>query len=381
MPKVSGREAVVGAFVVLALIVLAVGVMAVGGESKLFARKVTYRALFPSTDGLIEGSPVKMGGVQIGTITGLRLPTDPGATGVEVAIGVERAYASRVREGTEASLKFLQYLSGEKYVELSPGDPDRKPFEEGDLLPVQEGSRIFEQGEDIADNLNAITVSLREILEPLQRGEGLLGQALKNPEFGKESLTALQGTLKNMEAISGQVRGGRGFAGRLINDPALGGRVDDLAKAIESLSALLQSLTRGEGAAGDLFEKNGDSEQAIAELKEAAASLHRTALRLESKDGLVGKLLNDEEYSNQVASKLRDTVANLADITGKINRGEGSLGALVNDRTLYDGAEDVIAGVNDSKFARWMLRHYQKKGIEAPPPPAPSALPAPSPSP
>jgi phospholipid/cholesterol/gamma-HCH transport system substrate-binding protein len=369
MPKTSGREAVVGAFLVLALIVLAVAVMAVGGESRLFARKVSYRALFPSTDGLIDGSPVKMGGVQVGTVTGLRLPTDPGARGIEVEISVERAYASRVREGSEVALKFLQYLSGEKFVELTPGDPDRRPFEEG--------SRIFEQGEDIADNLNAITVSLREILEPLQRGEGLLGQALKNPEFGKESLTALQGTLKNLEQISAEVKGGQGFAGRLINDPTLGGRVDDLAKAIESFSALLQSLTRGEGAAGDLFEKNGDSEQAIAELKEAAASLRRTAVRLESKDGLIGKLLNDEAYSNQVASKLEESVANIAAITGKINRGEGTLGALVNDRTLYDGAEDVMAGVNDSKFARWMLRHYQKKGIEAPPPPAPSPSPSP----
>jgi hypothetical protein len=45
----------------------------------------------------------------------------------------------------------------------------------------------------------------------------------------------------------------------------------------------------------------------------------------------------------------------------------------VNDRTLYDSAEDVVAGVNDSKFALWMLRHYQKKGIEAPPPPPPAA--------
>jgi len=45
--------------------------------------------------------------------------------------------------------------------------------------------------------------------------------------------------------------------------------------------------------------------------------------------------------------------------------------------SLYDGAEDVMAGVNDSKFARWMLRHYQKKGIEAPPPPAPSPSPSP----
>ena len=93
--------------------------------------------------------------------------------------------------------------------------------------------------------------------------------------------------------------------------------------------------------------------------------------RLESTDGLVGKLLNDPAYSDAIASKLQETVTNLAEITRKINEGSGTLGALVNNRTLYDSAEDVFAGVNDSKFARWMLRHYQKKGIEAPPPPEP----------
>ena len=90
MPKVSSREATVGAFVALALIVFAVGVMAVGGESRLFSRKATYRAVFPSTDGLIVGSPVKMGGVQVGTVTQLKLPTDPGALGVEVSLGIQR---------------------------------------------------------------------------------------------------------------------------------------------------------------------------------------------------------------------------------------------------------------------------------------------------
>ena len=41
------------------------------------------------------------------------------------------------------------------------------------------------------------------------------------------------------------------------------------------------------------------------------------------------------------------------------------LGLLVNERTLHDGLEDVVAGVNDSKFARWLLRHYRKKGVQA----------------
>ena len=66
MPRSGSREATVGAFLALALIVLAVGIMAVGGESRFFSRKATYRAVFPSTDGLIAGSPVKMGGVQVG---------------------------------------------------------------------------------------------------------------------------------------------------------------------------------------------------------------------------------------------------------------------------------------------------------------------------
>ena len=85
MPRSTGREATVGAFLALALIILAFGIMAVGGESRLFSRKASYRVVFPSTDGLIVGSPVKMGGVQVGTVTYLKLPTDPGARGVEVS--------------------------------------------------------------------------------------------------------------------------------------------------------------------------------------------------------------------------------------------------------------------------------------------------------
>jgi phospholipid/cholesterol/gamma-HCH transport system substrate-binding protein len=370
MPRVGSREATVGTFVALALIIFAFGVLAVGGESRLLSRQATYRAVFPSTDGLIEGSPVKMGGVHIGTVTKLKLPTDPGAEGVEVSLGIRRVYASRVRQGSEASLKFLQYLSGEKYVEIAPGDPNQPAIEPGDLLPTARGSRIFEQSEDIADNLNAITISLKQILLPLQRGEGLLGQAIQNPEFGKEGMRKVDATLSNIEDITAHMKNGQGTVGRLLTDNALAGRLDDVGNAVRNLSAILDATARGEGGLGSLTMKGGDAEVAIADLKEASASLKRSAARLESKEGLVGKLLNDDAYGNQLAARFQETVDHLASITKKIDSGQGTLGALITDRTLYDSAEDVIAGVNDSKFARWMMRHYQKKGIEAPPPPA-----------
>jgi len=372
MPRTTSREATVGAFLALALIVLAVGIMAVGGESRLFSRKASYRVVFPSTDGLIVGSPVKMGGVQVGTVTRLKLPTDPGAQGVEVSLGVQRIYASRVRQGSEASQKFLQYLSGEKYVELTPGDPNQAAIPEGELLPSSKGSRLFEQSEDIADNLNAITIALKAILEPLQKGEGLLGQVIQNPEFGKQGMAKIESTVDNIREITQGIRDGRGTVGRLLTDEGLAVRLDDLGAAVKDLSTLLESMAKGEGAIGSLTKKGGDAEIAIADLQEAAGSLKRAAARLESKEGLFGKLLNDEAYSNQLAGGIQDAVTNLSAIAKKINEGQGTLGALVNDRTLYDSAEDVIAGVNDSKFARWMLRHYQKQGIEAPPPPPPA---------
>jgi phospholipid/cholesterol/gamma-HCH transport system substrate-binding protein len=371
MPRSSSREATVGAFLALALIVLAAGIMAVGGESRLFSRKASYRVVFTATDGLIVGSPVKMGGVQVGTVTHLKLPTDPGAQGVEVSLGVQRIYASRVRQGSEASQKFLQYLSGEKYVEVTPGDPNLPAIPEGELLPSSKGSRLFEQSEDIADNFNAITISLKAILEPLQKGEGLLGQVIQNPEFGKEGMAKIEATVDNIREITQRIRDGRGTVGRLITDDELADRLTELGTAVSDLSTFMDKLARGDGAIGSLTKPGGDAEVAIADFKAAAASLKRVSARLESTDGLFGKLINDDAYSSQVASNLQSAVTDLAAIAKKINEGKGTLGLLVNDRVLYDSAEDVFAGVNDSKFARWMLRHYQKQGIEAPPKPSP----------
>ena len=373
MPRATSREATVGAFLALALIVLAAGIMAVGGESRLFSRKATYRVVFPATDGLLVGSPVKMGGVQVGTVTYLKLPTDPGAQGVEVSLGVQRIYASRVRQGSEASQKFLQYLSGEKYVQLTPGDPNQPPIPEGELLPSAKGSRLFEQSEDIADNFNAITISLKAILEPLQKGEGLLGQVIQNPEFGREGMAKIEATFDNILEITQRIKDGRGTVGRLLTDDELAAHLNDLGTAVKDLSTFMDKLARGEGAIGSLTKPGGDAEVAIADFKAAAASLKRVTARLESTEGVFGKLLNDDAYSNQLAGNLQHAVADLAAIAKKINEGQGTLGALVNDRVLYDSAEDVIAGVNDSKFARWMLRHYQKQGIEAPPKPPPPA--------
>ena len=365
MPRRPARDLTVGVVAALALAVLAFAIMAVGGESRLFAPKTVYRVNFPQTEGLVVGSPVKLAGVEVGAVTDIHLPTDPAAVGIEVTIGVDRRYAARVREDSQAAQRILQLVSREKYVEITPGSPDAAPLPQGSVIPLLEETALLEQGQDIAQNLSEITLSLRQILAPLVRGEGLLGEMIHNPEFGKEGLAWLVGTFENLEALTGQLREGRGFVGRALYDEEFSSTIDDLSRGIESFASLMESLGGEDQSLGELLQKEGVVQQAMQDLRDAAASLKRTADRLESHEGLVGRLLNDPEYSRQLADDLQATVHNLAQITRKINEGEGTLGLLVNERTLHDGAEDVVAGVNDSKFARWLVRRYQKKGIKA----------------
>jgi phospholipid/cholesterol/gamma-HCH transport system substrate-binding protein len=187
---------------------------------------------------------------------------------------------------------------------------------------------------------------------------------ITDPEFGQDGLAALRGSLENLQMLTDDLLKGKGFVGRLLYDEEFSDKVDTLSDALDSLAAVLASVNLNEGGVGALLEEGGAGEQAIEDLRVAAASLRRVAERLDSEEGLLGRMLNDTEYSEGLAQDLRRIVSNLAEISEKINRGDGTVGALINDRAVADGLEDVVAGLSDSKFARWLVRRYQKKGIE-----------------
>ena len=365
--KKPSRDVAVGAMFALALIILAMTVMVLGDGSNVFRSQVHYFVVFPSVEGMGEGSPVKMRGVQIGSVTGIELSMDVTHEGIEVEIGVDANYRQRIRTDSKASLKILQLLSGEKYVEVSAGTPEANELPDGATIELGQDRELFSAAAAASENINDISVSLKNILSSLESGEGMLGQMISDPNFGKEGLEAFHGALENVEGLTHDLRAGKGFIGRLLKDEEFAGKIDSLGDAVDGLAKIVSRIDADEGAIGELLREDGSGKQAIKDLAEAAGSLKRVATSLESNRGLIGKLLNDEAYSEKLATDLQTLLANLAEVSTKINRGDGTLGALVNERTLHDGMEEVVAGVNDSKFGRWLMRHYQKKGIKASP--------------
>ena len=364
------REASVGFTLFAAGLVLMIGILAVGKESRLFSRKVEYWTSFPNVSGLAEGSPVKLVGVQVGTVSGVEFPSSLQERDIRVALSVDRAYAARIREGTQAHIKSLSYVSQERYIELTPGDPERPQLSPGTRIePGVSGiAELTEMGRGIADDVKDITSQLRELLIALNQGGGVLSEMIKNPEFGRDSLEGVQKTLDSVQRIASQLEKGQGLAGTLISDREYAHKqLSAIEESLGHLRAILGRIEAGQGAMGQMLVTGGKGDQALDNFVSATENLKSVTAQIKSGKGMAGRMLSDDASAKRILDNLDKTTKNLESITRKMDKGVGTVGGLINDPEVYQGLKDVVAGVRKSRMGKGMIHHYQKKGAQEAP--------------
>jgi phospholipid/cholesterol/gamma-HCH transport system substrate-binding protein len=361
----SSKEASVGFVIFIAGVVLIVAILAVGKESRFFTRKVEYWTEFPNVSGLAEGSPVQLVGVRVGTVGRVEFSPNLGDRQIRVVIFLDRAFSDRIREGTEALIKSLSYVSQERFIELTPGDPERPVLPPGSRIePGISGlAELTEMGRGIADDVKDITSQLRELLLALNKGGGILPEMIRNPDFGRDSLQGIHETVSSIQQITGRIEKGEGLAGQMLMNKEYAGRqMATLEASLDRLRDLLEKLDSGRGAAGQVLAEGGKGEQLLDNLLSATADLKEALAHIREGNGLAGRLIRDDEAARNILSSLEKTAGHLESITGKIDRGEGSVGALINDPEVYEGLRDVVAGVKKSRMGKGVIRHYQEKG-------------------
>ena len=367
MARKWARELSVGVVISVGLIVFAIAVLAITEESRLFYPKVSYWTRFDNTSGLATGSPVRLVGVQIGTVDEIEFPTDLKEFKIKVTFRVDRAFAPRIRRGTVAYLKSLTYLSQDKYVELTPGDPEQPQLEAGEYIDA--GKSAWEetllQGQGIADDLKEITASFRDLLVALNQGQGIVQEMIHNPEFGRQGAADLEGSLASLRRLLEGMEQGRGLAGSVLRDREMAERFKgSLDEAMTHLKSILARLDEPEGALAQLSDPKGKGAALIEDLRAGAGSFRKAADTIEKGEGTIGRLVNDKAYADSLLGKIDRSAGHLDSILGKIDRGEGTLGGIVNDPAVYEGLRDVVAGIQKSRLGKGMIRHYGKKGAE-----------------
>lgn len=360
------REVKVGALVLLALATLAAGVFLVGERQNLFRRTGDYYVRFSSASGLDTGNPVKLSGVTVGRIQDVRLPTEVADPLLTVWISIDRRYVQRVREDSLARIKTLGLL-GDKYVEITSGSPESPAVLTGGEIhaaPATDVDQLIASGEDAVDNVVAISQLLRKILTQMDRGEGLLGALVADTESGEEVKKSIRSTLDSVASISAKIDHGQGSLGRLINDDSLAGELEGSAKRLGSLLAKMET---GEGLLPALLDDRQTLEKAqraVDNLSQASDALVGFAHGLQDGKGLLPQLMSDSEYGEAVAKDIQELVHNLNLVSERLEQGGGTVGQLINDPQVYEAVNDVLLGINESRFLRWLIGNRRKKGSQ-----------------
>ena len=361
------RTTTVGLVIAFALALAALGILAVGREEGLFRDRVYFTTDFPNVDGLGVGAPVRLIGVQVGVVSGVRFTEDITKQEVDVTFAVDRAYRERMREGTTAVLKNLTYLSGEKYIELRPGPADRPLIPEGGYVesPRGEFEQFISQTQTIATNLEEISGHMTTLLNDLNSGQSVLSQLIKDPEFGRLAVVEAGESVQRINRMLGNLEHGRGLMGRLLTDDAF---ADEVLGRLSSVTAHIEEMARrveaGEGIAGQLLRSDSELATSLSEGKGAIIALRELVEGLRAGRGLAGRLITDEEWGRTQSERLAAMLADLESITSKIDEGRGTLGLLINEAELHNQATSVIGGVSDSEFLRWVARRVRDKNVK-----------------
>src|SRR5208283_1985377 len=129
----------VGLTVLAALITLAVLIFVMTGTTGLFTRKIMIRAYVDNAGGLRVGAPVRLEGVDIGNVSGIRVVRDPlrKLAPVEVLMKITTKYSNTMGPDCEASLNTAGVL-GEVFVDLDCRESKGGGLQNNTELPTRD---------------------------------------------------------------------------------------------------------------------------------------------------------------------------------------------------------------------------------------------------
>jgi phospholipid/cholesterol/gamma-HCH transport system substrate-binding protein len=366
------RRLRVGLFTAGLILLLAAAVLLLGKKQRLFVRQVRYQTRFEHVGGLMAGAPVWLNGVVVGSVDDVTLPPDPTERQILVTFLVDAAMARRVRADSQVRIRTLGLL-GDRYLEVSsgsPGQPKLKEDSEVESVEPTDVAAVLSQGGDVVTNVLAISNSLRNILERIDKGEGLLGELTTGQATGRQALANLASVLEQLDGMLRDLRQGHGVLGKLITDEKLEGQlVEDLAGMAKAgrrvAEALATDLERDDSVIAALLrdpEGRARVERVLEQTGQAAQSFALVGKELSEGNGTLGRLLTDEELANDFLDNLAALTKTLRSVADKLDKGEGTAGKMLNDPQLWKDLEHVVRGVNESKMMRWFVQSRREAG-------------------
>ncbi|MCL2451259.1 MAG: MlaD family protein, partial [Polyangiaceae bacterium] len=342
------KELKVGIFVIVGGGLLLLAVFLIGQTTRMWEARTDYVAAFQDVGGLKPGSPVRMGGVDIGSVTSVAYSRDIGETRIFVRMSVVRSQTDRIRADSVATVG-NKGLLGDKLISISVGTTRAPKLDPKQLVASQEPADIFAAAQKVA----ATAQESVEQLEPLVKSLG-------DPKLAND----IKGAVADIHSILSAVVHGDGTMHRLFYDARDAQRVDDLLAHLDESSSRLPGVLSDVQDVTDQVRKGPGIAHALlydGELsRDVAGSLvevHKDLQAIREGNGLAHALLYGDSSSQHVMSNLNAMSDDLRAIVSGVRDGKGTLGALLVDPTVYEDIKAAIGNVERNNVLRALVRY------------------------
>lgn len=326
MPRtrsLAWSELKIGIVSIIALVIASMLIFAVSGSGGFFWQRYSLKTVFTDIAGLKEGAPVRVSGVEVGSVTKLDFVGDK----VEVTMQVSKEQRGRITDQSTAALGSVSLL-GEAAVDITARSQGKALPEWAYVRSATASGSLSSVAEQATQSLQQTT----ELLEDVRQGKGTLGKLVTDDALYQQ----LNSFVDAANAVTRGISSGRGTLGRLVTNPAA-------AKSLEASLANLQMVTdrirNGEGSLGQLVANDALAKSVTS----ATTNLDAITGRLNRGEGTAGKLMNDAELYN----RLNSMADRLDKLTASLNQGEGTAGQLLHDKQLYENMNGAVTQLQE----------------------------------
>lgn len=315
-------EAKVGFFVVIGVLILGYMSMKAGKFQYTGKKGFQVYAYFDSAEGIVEGVPVEIAGVEVGRVKEITLEDGKAKVTLQINPGVQ------IGEDAKAIIRTKGVL-GDKYVEISIGAPGAVHIQPGGRISKTQSPAnidlLLQQLSSIGKDIKGITQSLTAVLGT-EDGEASLRLIMDNMRELSETLNVT--VQKNNENIN------------------------QMLENLAQFSRDLKDLSGGnKEALGEIVDNFRD---ASGQLRLTLTALDEIAEKVNRGEGTIGQLIHEEK----TVERLNETLAALQEITQKINQGEGTIGRLIKEDETLDNLNETLTSVSQMIATEDRFRTY-----------------------
>jgi phospholipid/cholesterol/gamma-HCH transport system substrate-binding protein len=363
MSQSGTSELRVGIFVTAALIVGGIIVFVIGNRSAMFASKMEYYSVFDTVSGLRPGSPVRIAGIDVGTVSDVSFQDDGR---IRVSLEIREDASEFVREGSTARTG-SKGLLGDQLIDITVGEGTR--LREGSEIPASQDSMLTaflgetgREAEGIVRNVNTASEGLARMLGNEQT-QGDIGRIAHNLAEMSEMVTENDGTAR-----------------RLLTDPEMANDVQgavrsfgqaggELEQTLRGVRRIVNEVETGDGTAHELIYGQ-DGVQLVSSLAVAAGEIATMLRDIRTGDNNAHDLLYGDEGGNLIAN-LTAMSTDLRSIVADVRAGRGTIGGLLVDPSIYEDIKRLVGNLERNEILRSLVRYSIREDEARPQPPRP----------